>query len=48
MSREELVQLASRALALLTTMWLVLDVMYLPEKVMALFFHWGPRCTVAT
>jgi len=48
MSREELVQLASRALALLLLTWLLLDITYMPEKLFALFYHLSHLSVLAT
>ncbi len=48
MSKKEIVQLASRAFALLLITWLLLDATYMPEKLFALIHYLKQRSVLAT
>ena len=48
MSKKELLQLVSRAFALLLLSWLLLDITYMPEKLFTLFHHQSQSSVLAT
>jgi len=48
MSKKELVQLVSRAFAVLLLSWLLLDITHMPEKLFTLFHHQSQSSVLAT
>jgi hypothetical protein len=46
MTRKDIAWVASRSLAMLTAMWLLVDLTYLPEQIFSLLHHLGHQSVV--